>query len=260
VQTGGSRYFLYAGGNRELRPEQGHSFDAGIEFQAKGAVALETSIDVFQMRLDRFVKDPGEQVILAECADHGTALACQKIERFADGSLRSLDTRLSNYGLVDVAGVDLAVRLGFASPAGQFEVHALATNLLRYDEQVFEGGTSIDRLGRAGFRSVLPEWRGLGGVTWTHNAWSAGYTIQWIGGYLECVRTLEDEPYCHLVASVVYHDVQASYEWRGIVIRAGLNNLTNRDPPYSAGEGNTNEATYRLLGRTYFLQLRYAVK
>jgi outer membrane receptor protein involved in Fe transport len=46
------------------------------------------------------------------------------------------------------------------------------------------------------------------------------------------------------------------------VIRAGINNLTDRDPPFlsSGGEANTDPATYRLLGRTYFLQVSYAMK
>jgi outer membrane receptor protein involved in Fe transport len=77
----------------------------------------------------------------------------------------------------------------------------------------------------------------------------------------DCVRTIEFEPYCHDVPSVLYHDLDASYQWGGIAIRAGINNLTDRDPPYlGAGEGNTNTPTYRLLGRTYFLQVSYAVK
>ena len=59
---------------------------------------------------------------------------------------------------------------------------------------------------------------------------------------------------------MIYHDVEAAYDWSGIVIRAGVNNLSDRDPPFSRGEGNTNEPTYRLLGRTYFLQLSYTMK
>jgi outer membrane receptor protein involved in Fe transport len=185
-----------------------------------------------------------------------------KIQRLADGSIRSIDTRLSNYGRVIVEGIDFAAGVDFASRAGGFNLHALATNLLRHELQTFEGGASLDREGRANFGLVLPEWRGLGGVNWTREAWNAGYSLQWIGAYVECARTQEDEPYCHDVPSVVYHDLDASYQWSGIVIRAGINNLTDRDPPYlsSGPEGNTMPRTYRLLGRTYFLQVSYAMK
>ncbi len=261
MQSEDSTYLRYAGGNTDLEPEEGYSFDAGVEFRSTGAAAWQASVDLFQTRLDGFVESPGDDVILSECADHGTALACGKIQRFADGSIRSVDTRLSNYGRVTVEGIDLAAQLGFSSRAGEWSLHALVTNLLTHEVQVFEGGETIERLGRANFGFVLPEWRGLGGVNWTRDVWSAGYTLQWIGPYVDCAFTLEGDPYCGDVPSVFYHDLDASYQWGGIVIRAGVNNLTDRDPPYHlTGQANTNPATYRLLGRTYFLQLSYAMK
>jgi iron complex outermembrane recepter protein len=260
MQSEDSTYLRYAGGDTDLEPEEGYSFDAGVEFHSAGATAWRASIDVFQTRLDGFVESPGEEGILSECADHGTALACGKIQRLADGSIRSVDTRLSNYGRVTVEGIDLAAQLGFPSRAGEWSLHALVTHLLRHDVQVFEGGESIERAGRANFGFALPEWRGLGGVNWMRDAWSAGYTLQWTGAYTYCTFTLEGEPYCGDVPSVLYHDVDASYQWGGIVIHAGVNNLTDRDPPYLNGQANTDTATYRLLGRTYFLQLNYAMK
>ena len=186
VQSLDSTYLLYGGGNTDLEPEEGYSFDAGVEFRSTGAAAWRASVDLFQTRLDRFVENPNDGVILSECADRGTALACGKIQRLADGSIRSIDTRLSNYGRVTVEGIDLAAQLALPSRAGEWSLHALVTNLLRHDVQVFEGGTSIERLGRANFGFALPEWRGLGGVNWTRDAWSAGYTLQWTGGYTDC--------------------------------------------------------------------------
>jgi hypothetical protein len=44
-------------------------------------------------------------------------------------------------------------------------------------------------------------------------------------------------------------------------VRAGITNATDEDPPYlNITPGNTDVATYRLLGRSYFLELRYQVK
>ena len=260
VQSLDDMYLLYAGGNTDLEPEEGYSFDAGVEFRSTGATAWRASVDLFQTRLDRFVENPNDGVILSECADHGTALACGKIQRLADGSIRSVDTRLSNYGRVTVEGIDLGAQLGFPSRAGEWSLHAVVTHLLRHDVQVFEGGETIERLGRANFGFALPEWRGLGGVNWTRDAWGAGYTLQWTGAYTGCTFTQEGEPYCGDVPSVLYHDIDASYQWSGVVIRAGVNNLTDRDPPYLDEQSNTNTATYRLLGRTYFLQVSYAMK
>ena len=261
VQSQDAMFLRYAGGNTDLDPEEGYSLDAGIEFRSAGAIAWRASIDAFQTRLDGFVESPGEEVILSECAAQGSALACGKIERLSDGSIRSIDARLSNYGRVTVEGIDLGAHVAFSSRAGEFNVHALVTHLLEHSVQVFEGGESIERLGRGNFGSALPDWRGLGGVNWTRDAWSLGYTLQWTGAFADCARTLEDEPFCGDVPSVLYHDLDASYRWGSIVLRAGVNNLTDRDPPFLLfGESNTDSATYRLLGRTYFLQVSYAMK
>jgi iron complex outermembrane recepter protein len=262
VQHMDATYLLHAGGNTDLKPEEGYSFDAGLEFRSTDAAAWQASVDVFRTRLDRSVEGLNENAILTECADRGTALACGKIQRLADGSISSIDIRLSNYGRVTVEGIDFAASVGFASRAGGLNLHALATNLLRHDVQIFEGGDTLDRVGRANFGFALPKWRALGGVTWTREAWNAGYSLQWIGAYVECARTEQGEPYCHDVPSVVYHDLDASYGWGGIVIRMGINNLTDRDPPFlsSGREGNTLPPAYRLLGRTYFLQVSYSMK
>ena len=40
--------------------------------------------------------------------------------------------------------------------------------------------------------------------------------------------------------------------------RAAITNVTDEDPPYlNIAPANTDTATYRLLGRTYFLKLSY---
>jgi outer membrane receptor protein involved in Fe transport len=44
-------------------------------------------------------------------------------------------------------------------------------------------------------------------------------------------------------------------------LQVGVTNLTNEDPPFvDTGDGNTQVATYRLLGRTYFAGIRYRIE
>jgi outer membrane receptor protein involved in Fe transport len=44
-----------------------------------------------------------------------------------------------------------------------------------------------------------------------------------------------------------------------MTVRAAITNLTDEDPPFVnlASPANTDPGAYRLLGRTYFLELRY---
>ncbi|HWN47106.1 MAG TPA: hypothetical protein VNM71_07100, partial [Steroidobacteraceae bacterium] len=65
------------------------------------------------------------------------------------------------------------------------------------------------------------------------------------------------------VESAVFHDIEAGYEFGvGLSLRAAITNVTDEDPPFVENESNANtDATaYPLLGRTYFVELRYAFR
>ena len=251
---------IFAGGNPRLEPEQGHSFNLGVEW-APASERLNLRADYFQTRLDDFIAARDPEAILAECANRGTAAACANIERFEDGSLLSVDTRQSNLGRVTVAGIDLGAQLGMATRAGDLGVRLVATHLLEHDTQPFEGGTTLSNVGRANVRMLLPRWRALSGVDWTRGDWRLGYSLQFIGAVDACSVALNGAPYCASTGSVLYHDVEFAYQWRNLGLRAGVNNLSARDPPFiNGGFANTDPATYRLLGRTWFMHLVYALE
>ena len=73
---------------------------------------------------------------------------------------------------------------------------------------------------------------------------------------------IEFEPFDRRVDSVLYHDIEAGFEFdTGVTVRAAITNVTDEDPPYlNIAPANTDVATYRLLGRSYFLELRYQVE
>jgi len=249
------------GGNPALEPEDGHSFDAGIELHSGNAGSWRLSLDYFESKLAGYIERPESGLLLDECANFGTPTACSKITRFADGSLESVDNRISNFGLVKVSGIDFAGNVGVTSGIGNIDARVIVTNLLSHELQPFEGTRTIDRLGRANFRDALPQWRGLGSLGWSREAWGAQYTVQWIGGFTQCTFAFDDSEYCVQVPSVLYHDFEVSYRWQGLQVQAGVDNLADKDPPYiNLGEGNTNTALYRLLGRTWFLRLAYTVE
>lgn len=249
---------MHQGGNTALGPEQGYSFAAGIAFRSTGRLAWHASADYFHTRLDDFIEQGDPEAIANECANHGTPLACAKIERFHDGSLRLIDIRRSNLGRVTVQGADFAGSVDLPTRAGRFSVQALVSALGRYDAQVFEGSETLPKAGRGNGGLILPKWRALGGATWTRDGWSARYTLQWIGSYTDCSTTLDNTLYCDAVPSVTYHDVEASYSWPALQVHAGISNLTDREPPYLNAIGNTSPATYRLLGRLYFFRIGYS--
>jgi outer membrane receptor protein involved in Fe transport len=88
----------------------------------------------------------------------------------------------------------------------------------------------------------LPHWRALGHADWQRGPWSAGYQVQYIGGY---------------------RDLSAGYALPfGLQLRAAVTNLFDTNPPFVnfGTNANTDAATYRLLGRGYVFGLRYRWK
>ena len=70
---------------------------------------------------------------------------------------------------------------------------------------------------------------------------------------------IEFEPFYCRVDPVLYHDIETGFKFdSGVTVRAAITNVTDEDPPYlNIAPANTDVATYRLLGRSYFLELRY---
>jgi outer membrane receptor protein involved in Fe transport len=95
----------------------------------------------------------------------------------------------------------------------------------------------------------------------------ASYAAEYIGSYSELVEPfppfgIQFEPFDRRVDPVLYHDIEAGFTFdSGVTVRAAITNATDEDPPYvNIAPANTDVATYRLLGRSYFLELRYQVE
>ena len=85
----------------------------------------------------------------------------------------------------------------------------------------------------------------------TRNGWNPGRSFD-----------IFFDPYYRRVDPVLYHDIEAGFKFdSGVTVRAAITNVTDEDPPYlNIAPANTDVATYRLLGRSYFLELRYQVE
>jgi outer membrane receptor protein involved in Fe transport len=149
---------------------------------------------------------------------------------------------------------------------GEVNSRLLATYLDRWDVQLFPGGEVASYAGNfdAGAR---PRWRASGHIDWHAGPWIASYAAECIGSYSERVDPwqsfgIDFEPFYRRVHPILYHDIQAGFKFdSGVTVRAAITNVTDEDPPYlNIAPANTDVSTYRLLGRRYFLELRYQVE
>ena len=261
---GDEEFGVITGGNPELDPESGHSLVFGFTYRPAWIPGLTTSIDFTETRLTNVIGVAPIEDLLNECADHGTATACDAIFRNPDGSPQRVAGVYRNLGAMETSAVDLAIDWNAAVGLGELSAGLLATYLAEWDDQYFPGSPVFSHAGML----TLPRWRASGHLEWQRGPWWAGYSAEFIGSMTEEVF---DNPffgvvfnwYMRTVPSVLYHDIAGRYAFTsGLSLQIGIENLTDQDPPfvnYNVPE-NTDAGMYRLLGRTYRIRLVYEFK
>jgi iron complex outermembrane receptor protein len=253
---------LFQGGNPNLAPESGFSFDTGVEWRPPELQNFRASLDFYQINLNDYIDYPGTADILQQCADGGRADVCRLIRRAADGGIVSVSAIPRNFGNTVVSGVDMAASAVTNHSFGRFKLAMQASYLARHDTQLFPGGDTTREAGTySTYAAALPHWRSLAHVDFDRGPWHFSYSNQWIGGYAECNYVdFQDGKYCRRVDHVFYHDAEAALTLRtSFTFRFGVNNFTNQQPPFLVfgTDANTDTSIYRLLGRTYFVAVRY---
>ncbi|HEY0685748.1 MAG TPA: TonB-dependent receptor [Steroidobacter sp.] len=258
-------------GNPDLQPETGHSLGAGIVYTPTWAPGLSASVDFFNIELSGFIGRPDVDTVLFECAERGSPEVCAAIRRFPDGRPALVSTVGRNVGRVEASGIDAAVNLDAMTRFGNIDIGLVATYLEQWDEQPFPDGEIFQRAGQIrliDLPSALPRWRSWGHVDW-RGAWHAGYAVEYVGSFSEPVIGnlpifgIVFDPYMREVDSALFHDLEGGYDFRGgLSLRTAITNVTDEDSPFVDNElnANTDAGAYPLLGRTYFVELRFAFR
>jgi outer membrane receptor protein involved in Fe transport len=264
VQSYDQGYIAITGGNPELSPETGHSTGLGLTYTPDWIGSLSFSVDLNLTVLDGSIRQPLVADVLQECADHGTASVCDMITRYPGGSIKEVATFNQNFGLFETRAMDFTIDWHRRTRAGELSSRLVATWLERLSEQPFPHGAVYHRAGTFDI-GALPHWRGSASIDWRSGPWSASYAVEYTGHYTELVRGFPSfgivfDEYRREIEAALYQDVSGGFEFdSGVTVRAVISNVFDEDPPYvdSGSISNTDPDTYRLLGRTYFLELRY---
>lgn len=254
------------GGYPRLTPESGETWTAGLLFpydRFQGSVA----VDYWHIRLNHAVDAPGPQEIADECADTGSAQACGRITRSADGSISQIDARYANLTRLTVDGVDISLSGSHTFWSGELIGHANGTYLRSVAIKRFDEGATAELAGTFQDDTSWPRWRAQAALDWLRGPWRASYSIQLIGAQHECGDKIFPGEFayfspdqCRIVDRRVYHDISASRSLAaGLRISVSIENLLATNPPRinTSDTANTDPAIYRLLGRTYAVRAVY---
>ncbi|MEH8017491.1 TonB-dependent receptor [Rheinheimera muenzenbergensis] len=247
---------ITVGGNILLQPETSVNRSAGLVYTPEQLENFSLTLDWYSIRIDNTISTFGTQNLLDLCAFTGRN--CNVISRDSSGKISNVTDGPVNLNRTEVSGVDAVARYRLNSDIGRWDVNLSVSKLNELVEtSTLNDGSQVllDKAGTAGVRESYPEWRGSLSTQWQHNAWSAAYTLRYIGDSTEIYANAPRH-----IGSVAYHGVSAGYKVTPeLALRAGINNLFDKQPPVSLVNVNINfdQQTYNAVGRFYYLQLSY---
>ena len=275
------------GGNPDLNPEKATTKTVGVVFQPSFLPRFALTIDYWNIKLTDAIQGFGADAILADCVGNSsatvTAASCSLINRDVSGSLWLTPNGFvtdvpSNVGGIKTDGIDVNAAYSHSlfgmgnlswSFVGSYLRRYITDNGLStpYDCAGFYG--SICSGGTISSSAPMPEWRHKLRTTWA-SPWGLGLSLQWRRiGKVAHERTSDDETLSSAgnppvlsqkIKAQNYLDLSATYDILDrIHLRAGINNLTDNDPPRITGSagscpagpcnGNTYPGTWDALGR-----------
>lgn len=267
------------GGNPGVLPETSNTMSFGFTLTPRFLPDFTASIDYYKIEVQEQIGTVSISILFNNCLNLG--LDCENVVRSSTGALVSASIadggyvkgNLINIGASEVTGVD--VQMGYRHAVGNLGSISLAmagAYLKSSTTTRFAGGPSFDCAGLFGSicKTVNPTWRHNLRLNW-ETPINLLVSTQW--RYISSVSldTNTSDPqltngrfdaFNADLPSVTYIDLSFIYDIdRKIAIRAGINNLLDKDPPLVnsliSGTGTPNAyPTYDLLGRTVFIGLQ----
>ena len=263
------------GGNPSLDPETADTFTIGFVATPSFIEGLTFSVDYFDIEVKDYVNTVPQNLSLDQCLTTGDDFFCSLINRGAGGTLWANNTGFItatnvNTGKLNTSGFDMLASYVFdADAVGSFNVDYVGTILEELAVQPLPG-TDLGSFNCEGqyagscqsnFGSGSnPEYRHKAGVTWTNVDGALSITGTW-RHFSEVTQFGTDGSGRNgKLKAQNYLDLSARYNvLENTTVRAGVNNVLDRDPPLSSvvgtapGNGNTYPQVYDALGRYFFV-------
>jgi outer membrane receptor protein involved in Fe transport len=266
-----------SGGNPDLKPETARSWTAGLDWQPPAVPGLEISGTWFHTIFGRRIGAPANENFAnalidptlapfvtfvspaTSAADLARVSALLDSDQFVGGNSfpatsigAVVDTRYVNTGKVDVSGIDLTLRYGFAVGANHFDLSGDASYLIDYREQATPDAPAVERLDLNGYPVAL---RGRVTAGWTRGPWTATAGVDFVDHYRDVLG--------HRIHAWAPVNLEIGFApkgegaLKGLELTLSVQNLFDQAPPFydSAQGAGYDPANADALGRFVALQL-----
>lgn len=257
---------IQSGGNSLLQPETGHTWSIGaVLTPVRG---LSVSVDYYNINISGAIAQLSPNQILADCyaADANSGPFCARIQRDpGSGTISLLTSGTFNFNTIALDGVDAQLdyrfdlaSLGLPDNAGRIGVSSVISYLNNYTVTPSDGTAAVNYAGKITDSLVTsdgenlythPRWKLNSALTYSNGPFSGAFRWRYIGAMGNM-----DDPSAP-VPAVSYFDLDVHYTFKNnLQLSAGINNLTDRDPPFiHTLELRTDAATYDVIGRTWYI-------
>jgi outer membrane receptor protein involved in Fe transport len=269
------QYNNISGGNTNLSPEKSDTYSIGLLFSPEFIPNLDIAIDYFNIKVNDAISSIPEANIHNKCAVDNDAESCALISRGSNGNLwldgSSITSMDLNLGSIETSGIDIDIVYSHdIGELGSMTYSAIGTFLSKYEEIDVPGEPGDDCVGywdRAICEVPVPKIRTNLSTTWT-TPWDAKLTakLRYYGSVDEYMLDDGGDVVNGPTTLSAQYNLDIAGTWNysdSLILRAGVNNLLDRDPPLvpngPSGEanGNTYPGQYDALGRYLFAGFTY---
>ena len=192
------------------------------------------------------------------------------ILRGADGRIEHIVGGYINASGDEVKGIDIGVNVMRQLPAGRLTFAIDGTYLQSFKSRLLSNQPFTEYAGEfgneaSGFTDVYARWKHTARLTWEAGPWSTTLYQRYVSAYKDekPAGTIPPgfDPYVH--RSIGYNLLATYKGIRNTTITAGIKNLLDKDPPFSAhnvddvGGAGWDARVGDPRGRSFFLSLAY---
>ncbi len=266
-----SQQLAKVGGNPDLQPEEGDTFTVGIAYSPEFVEGLGITVDYWAIEIDDVISSIAAKDSLNGCYVGGVQELCNNVVR-QNGEIVYVKAQSVNLSRMTAKGIDTEVNYAFEALSGDFNLNLSWTHFLERENQEYNSDTLAFEMDDVNGRFSDDNTYASDKLNFTASYMWEDLTVSYAANYISGTEyddltywgTTPNDPddpskgnHQYGVDSFLYHDISASYgfDW-GTKISVGITNLTDEEPPYiEPAFISTDESTYRLFGRSWFLRL-----
>lgn len=265
------------GGNPNLSEETADTFSVGAVVQSPFDGfwgGFQASADFYSIEIQDAIASIDAQTFVANCYDPQFNPNFETNNTFCNFFRRDPQTSeiidaselLENLATFEAEGIDFQIDWSGEVGPGTLGVNWVATHLLTWDRQAFEGAPIDELAGTIGNRTIgiavsRPDWRWALNSDYVVGNW--GFNARW--RYIDSmvdnnVDNFETDAINYLDLGMTYDFTDAfGGSLNGLRARISATNVTDQDPEIIPArvQANTDPSAYDTLGRRYFVTLTY---